>query len=110
MLNDHIKYFPDRYANAYREFTKPELERSNDISELMGKISMRFSFNNQDMEIDSLEKEIGLLLRQLKLEYLKEKRQQLSDLIKQLDRNGDEKKLREAMNEFAEISRELQEA
>ncbi len=108
MLNDHIIYFPDRYANAYREFTKPELERSNDISELMGKISMRFSFNNQDMEIDSLEKEIGLLLRQLKLEYLKEKRQQLSDLIKELDRSGDEKKLQDAMNEYAEVSRELQ--
>lgn len=108
MLNDHIKYFPDRYANAYREFTKPEDERSSDIAELMGKISMRFSYNNQDMEIDSLEKEIGLLLRQLKLEYLKEKRQQLSDLIKQLDRSGDEQKLRQAMNEFAEISRELQ--
>lgn len=108
ILNDHIKYFPDRYANAYREFTKPEVERSSDISELMGKISMRFSFNNQDMEIGSLEKEIGLLLRQLKLEYLKEKRQQLSDIIKQLDRSGDEQKLKEAMNEFAEVSRELQ--
>ncbi len=108
MLNDHIKYFPDRYATAYKEFTKSEEERSSDIAELMGKISMRFSFNNQDMEIESLEKEIGLLLRQLKLEYLKEKRQQLSDLIKQLDRSGDEKRLREAMAEFAEISRELQ--
>ncbi|MBI5732259.1 MAG: DNA primase, partial [Candidatus Magasanikbacteria bacterium] len=108
MLNDHIKYFPDRYANAYKEFTKSEEDRSSDIAELMGKISMRFSFNNQDMEIESLEKEIGLLLRQLKLEYLKEKRQQLSDLIKQLDRSGDEKKLKEAMAEFAEISKELQ--
>lgn len=110
ILDEHIKYFPDRYANAYREFTKPDDERSGDISELMGKISMRFSFNNQDMEIGSLEKEIGLLLRQLKLEYLKEKRQQLSDLIKQLDRSGDEKKLREAMSEFAEVSKELQDS
>ncbi len=108
ILNDHIKYFPDRYANAYHEFTKPEVERSSDISELMGKISMRFSFNNQDMEIASLEKEIGLLLRQLKLEYLKEKRQQLSVLVQQLDRSGDEQKLKEAMSEFAEVSKELQ--
>lgn len=108
ILNDHIKYFPERYASAYREFTKPEEERSSDIAELMGKISMRFSYNNQDMEMDSLEKEIGLLLRQLKLEYLKEKRQQLSDVIKELDRGGDEKKLHDAMNEYAEVSRELQ--
>ena len=76
----------------------------------MGKISMRFSFNNQNIEIKSLEEEIGILLRQLKIEYLKEKRQQLSILVQQLDRSGDEKKLQEAISEFAEISKELQSA
>lgn len=108
MLDDHIKYFPDRYAAAYREFSRPDVERSADIAELMGKISMRFGFENQNLEMESLEKEIGILLRQVKIEYLKEKRQQLGELIQQLDRGGDEKKLQEAVSEFAEISKELQ--
>ena len=110
ILDDHIKYFPDSYANAYREFIKTDEKQNSDIFELMGKISMRFSFNNQNIEIKSLEEEIGILLRQLKIEYLKEKRQQLSILVQQLDRSGDEKKLQEAISEFAEISKELQSA
>jgi hypothetical protein len=39
---------------------------------------------------------------------LKEKRQEISELIKRMEREGDESRLQEALQEFDIISKELQ--
>jgi hypothetical protein len=69
---------------------------------------LKFSFENQDFETDDLKKEMQNLMRALKVEYLKEKRQEISELIKRMEREGDESRLQEALQEFDIISKELQ--
>ncbi|MDE2001053.1 MAG: DNA primase [Patescibacteria group bacterium] len=108
MLNDYVQYFPPAYADVYRDFTRPDDLRRKDIEDLMSAISMKFSFENQDMDVESLEKEIGVLLRRLKITYLEDRRKELSESIRTLERSGDDQKLQQAMQEFAAVSRELQ--
>ncbi|MBU6142010.1 DNA primase [Patescibacteria group bacterium] len=107
-LKDFAQYVPDKYAAVYRSFTVPDAERSEEIKELMAAISMKFGFENQGTPAPDLEKEVGLLLRELKREYLKERREALSDQITMWERSGDQEKLAAAMTEYAAVARELQ--
>lgn len=107
-LKEYVKYFPEKYADVYKNFIQPESELTDEMKELMGAISMKFGFENQKVENKELEKEVGLLLNRLKKEHLKEKRLALGDEIRELERGGDEKKLQKAMEEYTRISTELQ--
>ena len=107
-LKDYARYVPEKYAAVYKSFEAPDTERSEEIKELMAAISMKFGFENQGTEPADLEKEVALLLRELKREYLKERRAALSDQVVALERGGDEEKLHQAMAEYARISKELQ--
>ncbi|MBI3046498.1 MAG: DNA primase [Candidatus Harrisonbacteria bacterium] len=108
-LTEHLSYLPKPYFQVYETFAKQNnLELPGDLSELMANVSLRFSFDNQNLNPADLEKETKNLLRELKVEYLKEKRQEISDLIRKLEKAGDENSLKEALREFAVISKELQ--
>jgi len=80
---------------------------AGDVGQLMDAISLRFSFENQNIESVKLESEIPMLFKELKIEYLKEKRQVISELIRQLESGGNEPKLKEALREFDIVSKEL---
>ena len=108
-LTEHLSYLPKPYFQVYETLAKQNiLELPSDLSELMSNVSLRFSFDNQNLAPADLEKETKNLLRELKVEYLKEKRQEISDLIRKLEKAGDENSLKEALREFAVISKELQ--
>ncbi len=109
-LREHVQYFPEEYAEIYKRFIKATSDQTDDMKELMDAISMKFGFENQKMEAQELEKEIGLLLRQLKVEYYKKKLLIKGELIRELERAGDEQKLQKAMVEYAALSKELQES
>ena len=109
VLEEHLKYFPEQYHSLYKNFLSVEVkDAKNELSDLMSAISLRFSFENQDIEKEDLRKEIKNLLRELKIDYLKEKRQEISELIRKLEIDGDEKNLEKAMLEFDVITKELQ--
>lgn len=109
LLEDHLQYFPENHLQIYEGLAgNKEKDGKNDLGELMSAISLRFSFENQDFEVEDLKKEMQNLLRALKVEYLKEKRQEISELIRKLERDGDEDSLRTALKEFDIISKELQ--
>jgi DNA primase len=109
LLEEHLKYFPENHLHIYKKLAGGTTAGDqNDLKELMDAISLKFSFENQDFETDDLKKEMQNLMRALKVEYLKEKRQEISELIKRMEREGDESRLQEALQEFDIISKELQ--
>ncbi len=108
LLEEHLKYLPDDHAEIYKGFLQQDEARiQTDLKELMSAISLRFSFENQHIEADALKKEMENLLRELKVEYLRDKRQQISELIRKLEAGGNEQELKEAMHQFDLISKEL---
>jgi len=108
-LEEHMRYFPAEYASVYNNFLSSKSElRQEDLGEIMNAISLRFSFENQTIESGDLQKEKELLLREIKIEFLKEKQREIGDLISRLEKTGDEIKLAEAMQKYAALSKELQ--
>jgi DNA primase len=108
MLEAHLQYLPDAHVEMYKSLLRQdEAHIQNDLRELMNAISLRFSFENQHFEADALKKEMENLLRELKVEYLKDKRQQISELIRKLEVGGNERELKEALHQFDLISKEL---
>jgi len=106
-LENHLPYFPEKYLNICQSFVKSKEGMAGDVGQLMDAISLRFSFENQNIESVKLESEIPMLFKELKIEYLKEKRQVISELIRQLESGGNEPKLKEALREFDIVSKEL---
>ena len=109
-IKDYMQYIPEKYLEAYKNiYEKQEAGAApSDLDEMMSMVSMRFSLENNDLENDVLEKEAQTLLRQLKIEHLKERRQQVRKLIQELERLDDQAQLQEALKEFHNISRELE--
>jgi len=108
LLEAHLQYLPDEHAEIYKGLLQEDGTKiQNDLKELMSAISLRFSFENQHIEADALKKEMENLLRELKVEYLKDKRQQISELIRKLEAGGSEQELKEALYQFDLISKEL---
>ncbi|MDO8429887.1 MAG: DNA primase [bacterium] len=109
VLEEHLKYFPEQYHSLYKNFLSKEVkDAKNELSDLMSAISLRFSFENQNIDKEDLQKETKNLLRELKIEYLKEKCQEVSELIRRLEIDGDEKSLEKAMLEYSILSKELE--
>ena len=108
-IKNYVQYIPEKYLPVYESAVDQSKKSPTDLSEMMGLVSMRFSLENGDLETEKLEKESQTLLRELKLEYLKERRQQIGELIKKLEYEGEEVKLCTALQEFSQISKELQE-
>ena len=108
-LEKHLGYFPEQYLNIYKKLTDKESEnRQSDLDEIMNVISLRFSFENQNFDAESLQKETQNLLRELKVEYLREKMREMHNLIQKLQSDGDDKSSDEALKEYNALSKELQ--
>lgn len=101
LLEENLIYLPLYYRDIYKGNIEGDLEK------IVSLISLRFSFENEESDASKTEKEFLNLLRELKIEYLKEKRQEISQLIKKLENSGEEKALSEALKEFDNISREM---
>jgi DNA primase len=105
---EYLQYFPEKYSQIYYAFLEKNRQiAAGDVAELMNMINLRFSFENQNLEEVKLEQEAKLLARELRIEFLKEKRQEIGNLVRRLEGAEDEKKLQEALREFDIVSKEL---
>jgi len=105
-LGNFTEYFPERYVEIYKDIAN-EKEMSDNIKELVAMINLRFSFENQNLDDERLTKELKMLEKELKIEHLKDKLQEIGATIKELEKSGDKEKLEAAVKEFAVISKEL---
>jgi len=103
-IGEYVNYLPLDYLMIFKnivEETKLEDER---LINLLNLINLRTSLESHLLDEEKLTKEFYELLHQLKIEYLKERRGQLKNLIKEAEEIGDEIKLNSILKEFNEIS------
>ncbi len=105
-LNEYTKYFPERYVEIYKSIENEENAPDN-IKDLINTINLRFSFENQNLDDDKLNKELRMLERELKMEFFKDKQRELIKLRNMAEKNGDEEKVKKHLDEFAVVSKEL---
>lgn len=83
------------------------LEREN-LKELFNLISLRSSFEASILDGEKMETEFHELLRQLRLESLREKRRELVHMVKEAEKGNDESGIFSALKAFDEISKTIQ--
>ena len=103
-LKDYLEYLPDLYKKLYEKEGKNLDSSLEKVAEL---ISLRFSFENAGFKENKLEEEFGQLVRELKLDYLKEKQQKTRQEANELEGSGKDKEWAAKMKEFDNISREI---
>ena len=103
-LKDYFEYLPVDYRKIYGKLSMKE-ELDQGLGDLMNLISLRSSFETQNLDEEKIVREFEDLLMHLKLEYYKEKKRELAGKIKEAEKAGDEKKLSEILQEFDRISK-----
>jgi DNA primase len=123
-INDYLDYLPADYLIILRSLIEQAPKESDAISDptgqvkleeerlcsLLNLISLRSSFESSILDQEKIEKEFQELLHQLKIEYLKEKRQGLTGLVKEAEETGDETRVTSVLKEFDEVSKSIQNA
>lgn len=104
-ISEYIEYLPDDYVLIAKHLIEEiKLEEDRLIS-LLNLISLRSSFEIQVLDDEKIEHEFNTLLRELKLEFFKERREKLVELIKEAERKGDEDSVASILKEFDEVSK-----
>ncbi|MEK7143872.1 MAG: DNA primase [Patescibacteria group bacterium] len=102
---NYIDYFPKDYSVILKNLRGESELNDEKAAELLNSISLRFSLEFHNLDEEKLTAEFEELLNQLRLEYLKEKRETLINLIKEAERQNNETKAISALKEFHEVSR-----
>ena len=107
IISDHFVYLPNDYLmiiESVKNRQKPNEER---LLEKLNLISLHSS-TESSLDEEKIKNELNELLRQLKTEYLKEKRSELAELIKKTENAkgvGQEKEISIALEEFDRVSK-----
>ncbi|MEK7555467.1 MAG: DNA primase [Patescibacteria group bacterium] len=102
-IKEYFEYLPLDYQIIYKSLINKSHINEKRLSDSAELISLHSGFEPQDEE--KTEKEFYELLKHLKFEFMKEKKQSLAKLIKEAEIAGDENKLKKALKEFDEISK-----
>ncbi len=114
-INDYLDYLPADYLMILRSLTEQtpkesDIKEEGKLCDLLNLISLRSSFESSILDEEKIEQEFHDLLCQLKIEYLKEKRQELIGLVKEAEETGDEIRVASVLKEFDEVSKSIQNA
>ncbi len=102
-LNEYLDYLPLDYQMIFKG--NLEDERLANLSNL---ICLRSSLESGMLDEEKVDEEFKELLCQLRLEFLKEKRNELVHQVKEAEKSGDEIKAASVLKEFDEISKTMQ--
>ena len=106
-LEEYFDYLPGDYLIILKSLLKREKLSDERLSGLFNLISLRSSFEASIINEDKIDAEFQEILRNLQLEYLKDKRQGLMYLIKESEHRGEEGKTASVLKEFDEISKAM---
>ncbi|MDP3014800.1 MAG: DNA primase [bacterium] len=106
-LEEYFGYLPDDYSIILKSLLKREKLSDERLSGLFNLISLRSSFEASIIDEDKIDAEFQEILRNLHLEYLKDKRQGLMCLIKESEHRGEEGKTASVLKEFDEVSKAM---
>lgn len=102
-LKDSLKFFPEKHKKAFDLILKKEIASDPEIIELMNNITLRSGLEIEKLGEGKIETEFEELLKNLKLEFFKEHKKELSVKIKKLEKDNDEENLSLALKEFKEF-------
>ena len=108
-INEYANYLPLDYLMIFKNMTEDIKLDDERLINLLNVIQLRSSFESSVLDEEKIKQEFLELLRQLKIEYLKERRQELRSLIREAEEIGDEIKLTSVLKEFNEVSKLIQE-
>jgi DNA primase len=102
---DFLSYLPENYliiAKSLIEKVKLENEQHNN---LLATISLKTSFELSVFDKEEVGREFQELVRQLRLEHLRSRRQELISVLRSVENSGDEQGIEALLREFDEVSR-----
>jgi len=108
-INEYANYLPLDYLMIFKNMTEGIKLDDERLINLLNVIQLRSSLESSVLDEEKIKQEFLELLRQLKIEYLKERRQELRSLIREAEEIGDEIKLSSVLKEFNEVSKSIQE-
>ena len=104
-LGEYVNYLPLDYLMIFKNIVEEKKLEDERLINLLNLINLRASLeNNYLLDEEKLTEEFYELLYQLKIEYLKERRRELRNLIREAEEIGDEMKINSILKEFNEIS------
>lgn len=103
-IKSHLDYFPETYSVIARSFVE-KIEIGEHHANLLNMISLETSFDFQIIDEEKINREFQELIRQLQLEYLRDKRQILINSLKEAEDEKDEQKIETILHEFDEMSK-----
>ncbi len=107
-VDGHLEYLPEEYLLILRSITERIHLDSERLIGMLNFISLRSSIEAAAFDSEKIEEEFKEVLGQLRAEYLKEKRKQISYSIKEAELKSDNEKMEPALKEFDEISKLIQ--
>lgn len=105
-INEYSNYLPMDYLMIFKNLTEDVKLEDERLINLLNLINLRSSFESSILGEEKIEEEFQELLRQLRLEYLKEKKEELYRLLKEAEENNDETKATFVLKEFNEVLRQ----
>ena len=107
-INEYVEYLPENYPIIWQCLTTGEKPKEEQLIDILNLLTLRSTFELQMIEEELIEKEIQELLRQLRIEFLKEKRQVLCYSLKETETSGNEKETASLLKEINEISKMIE--
>ena len=104
-LDEYLYYFSGDYLKIAEIMANSEKIIDKQLSDLFDLINLRASFESQFIEQKNIDAEFKDLLHYLRLEHLKEKRQELLKKIKEAEKNGNNETMSSVLKEFDAVSK-----
>ncbi len=107
-MEEYFQYLPEKFQKIFNYCSKKEPSDDSEIARLADDLVLRSSLEIEKTDMEKIDEEFSDLLKQLRSESLKEKRNELMRAIKEAERKKDEQKLSEVLKQFDELSKLLQ--
>ncbi len=98
-----VDCLPADYLTIFKNLTEKEEIKNERLANLLNLINLRSSFEFSVLGREKIEEEFQELINQLRLEHVKERKEELCRLLKEAERNNDEKKASFVLKEFSDI-------
>ncbi len=107
LAKEYRDYFPADYLAVLDWLEGKKVSLPEKFSHLIDILEMKVSFKYQDTSQEKLFSETNFLLKELKREFLKERRKTLLEAIQKKERENDLQALKQLLEEFDQITKLL---
>ncbi|MFA6136112.1 MAG: DNA primase [Candidatus Paceibacterota bacterium] len=103
LLDDSLSYFPDQAVKVVEYFKNPQ--KDSEVSQLASDLEMKASLKAEQVDKEKLDIEIVFLLRELKREFYKKRRELIQAQMKEKEKEGDMESVSKLNKEFDEVTK-----